>query len=59
MTCPVCGSKTKVIDTCNTIDVIYRKRRCVSCGYTFNTEEVETDNPMPSRWSREYKENRQ
>ena len=41
MTCPVCGGKTEVRDSCAEVDVIYRKRRCVECGHTFETEETE------------------
>lgn len=41
MTCPVCGGKTAVVDTCTEVDVIYRRRRCVNCGCSFTTEEVE------------------
>ena len=41
MTCPVCGGKTEVRDSYSEVDVIYRKRRCVECGHTFTTEEIE------------------
>lgn len=41
MTCPVCGGKTAVVDTLTEVDVIYRRRKCISCGCSFTTEEVE------------------
>lgn len=43
MTCPVCGSETKIIDTGSDIDIVIRKRKCCSknCSYYFFTQEVE------------------
>lgn len=43
MTCPVCGSDTKIIDSGSDVDIVIRKRKCVSenCNYYFFTQEVE------------------
>lgn len=43
MTCPVCGSETKVVDSASDVDIVIRKRKCVSnsCTYYFYTTEVE------------------
>ena len=42
MRCSMCGSKTKVIDTRHSSNnEIYRKRRCVECGYEFISMEFE------------------
>lgn len=43
MTCPLCGKKTKVIDTRASMDAIARKRICISCRYVFYTQEVEDE----------------
>lgn len=44
MTCPICGEKTKVINSrCFDGATIYRRRECKSCHYRFTTEEVEID----------------
>lgn len=44
MTCPVCGSKTKVIDSrpygC---EGIWRRRECLACKHRFTTMEEETE----------------
>lgn len=44
MTCPICGAKTKVVDTqspdCETIK---RKRECLNCYYRFFTVETESE----------------
>lgn len=42
MTCPVCGGKTKVDETCTDGEQIYRRRECKECGYTFHTTEAES-----------------
>ena len=42
MTCPVCGAETQVVDSRADVDVVARKRKCVSCRYVFYTEEIET-----------------
>lgn len=46
MTCPICGSKTKVKDTGTDVDCIVRKRMCLNnkCNYVFYTMETECDN---------------
>ena len=42
MRCSMCGSKTKVIDTRHSSNnEIYRKRRCIECGYEFISMEFE------------------
>ena len=43
MTCPVCDSDTKVIDTRCHDDSVYRRRMCKECGYRFNTIEIDQD----------------
>lgn len=43
MTCPVCGEKTKVIDSRSDCECIYRVRQCVVCGYRFKTVEYEEE----------------
>lgn len=45
MTCPVCGSKTKVKDTGTDVDCIIRKRVCLNaeCKFIFYTMETECD----------------
>ena len=44
MTCPVCGSETKIVDTGSDVDIVIRKRKCTSqnCTYYFFTTEVES-----------------
>lgn len=41
--CPVCGAKTKVIDSHPDEDSINRKRKCLGCGYRFLTVEIDKD----------------
>jgi transcriptional regulator NrdR family protein len=41
MTCPVCGEKSRVIDSRGDCEVTYRKRVCIECGHVFYTEERE------------------
>lgn len=41
MTCPICGGKTKVIDSAADYESVYRKRKCVECGCRFETTEME------------------
>ena len=45
MNCPKCDDKTTVKDTTvNKADCeVYRKRKCLSCGYRFTTAEFEVD----------------
>lgn len=40
MTCPVCGEKTKVLETRADTDCIRRRRECIQCQYTFITIEI-------------------
>lgn len=43
MTCPECGEKTKVLESKDNEDFVERRRECYSCGYRFNTIEVDKD----------------
>lgn len=43
MTCPICGEKTKVLESKTDVDSIERRRECTSCGYRFTTFEIERD----------------
>ena len=43
MTCPVCGGKTKVIDSKSDCESIHRKKRCDDCGHIFYTAEYEAE----------------
>lgn len=46
MTCPICGEKTRVIDSRpRDCDCVWRRRECVSvsCGHRFNTLEYEEE----------------
>ena len=43
MNCPVCGEKTKVIDSRSDCESVERTRQCVECGYRFKTIEYEED----------------
>lgn len=40
MTCPKCGSDTKVYDSRYKWDTVARKRECLKCGTRFQTREV-------------------
>lgn len=47
MRCSKCGSDTKVLETrANEDGLPKRRRECLSCGYRFNTLEIE-ENPKP------------
>ena len=41
MNCPVCGEKTKVVDSRSDCESVWRKRQCMECEYTFKTIELE------------------
>lgn len=43
MNCPLCGGKTKVIDTAADCESVYRKRKCLECKYNFTTTENESN----------------
>lgn len=44
MTCPVCGGKTKVIDSrCYDSESVWRRRECLECNHRFTTIELETE----------------
>ena len=41
-TCPDCNHKTIVIDVREQVDgIVVRKRKCMACGMTFKTIEIE------------------
>ena len=41
MNCPVCGEKTKVVDSRSDCESVSRVRECLKCGYRFKTIELE------------------
>lgn len=45
MTCPICGEKTKILETRADTDYIRRRRKCLNreCMYTFTTIEISKD----------------
>lgn len=43
MTCPECGSDTKVVDSRRSEDTVTRRRECLACGHRFTTMEVDLD----------------
>lgn len=43
MTCPVCGEPTVVLDSRRDEESVYRKRKCIECGYIIYTYEVECE----------------
>lgn len=43
MTCPVCGGKTTVYVSATDCECVYRGRKCLECGYKFNTVEAESN----------------
>lgn len=43
MTCPVCNSKTKTIETQPQEDCVCRRRECLECHYRFTTIELDLD----------------
>ena len=43
MTCPECGSKTRVIDSRSHEDSKHRRRECEECHKRFNTIEIDAD----------------
>lgn len=45
MTCPLCGSRSYVIDSRHRPDCTYRRQQCKTCGHRFTTEEIEVDSP--------------
>lgn len=47
MDCPVCGKKTKVNETRDTGDKVYRTRRCEPCDWLLTTLEVVIDDVIP------------
>ena len=43
MTCPICGSQTKVSQTRAECDCVRRYRVCLRCQHTFVTTEIDED----------------
>lgn len=43
MTCPVCGGDTRIIDSRDKEEFKKRRRKCLECGYKFNTIEIDMD----------------
>ena len=43
MTCPVCGSGTRIINSRGDEESVRRRRKCRECGYRFSTIEMEVD----------------
>lgn len=41
--CPLCGGKTKIIDSRPEEDAVNRRRKCLECGYRFLTVEIDKD----------------
>lgn len=41
--CPECKGKTKVINVRTCLGATYRQRKCLNCGFTFFTEEIEIE----------------
>lgn len=46
MECPVCCGATKVIDSRPEEDCVNRRRKCIECGHTFGTVEIDKDSYM-------------
>ena len=58
MTCPVCGGKTRVMDSRSDCEGVYRRRKCKECGYALYTSEIETDGEELKEIEREEKRER-
>lgn len=43
MTCPICGSKTKVVNVMSHFDHVIRFRKCQKCRFRFRTIEMDDD----------------
>lgn len=43
MTCPYCGSDTKVINSRPQEDSVWRRRKCVDCKARFSTTEIDLE----------------
>lgn len=62
MFCPKCSAKTKVIDSRSCEEEVFRKRKCIKCGYIFYTEEFESDESIEGMryiWSENTRKRRQ
>lgn len=42
MICPICGSETKVVGSRAVDNAVIRWRKCLLCGQSIFTEEIET-----------------
>lgn len=40
MKCPKCGGRLKTFDSRPRDGSVYRRKRCLACGYTFSTIEI-------------------
>ena len=43
MTCPICGEKSKVVNTAVDVSEVVRLRKCTVCKYPFYTAERDID----------------
>lgn len=43
MTCPVCGSKTHIVNSRSDGETVRRRRECLDCGHRFTTREIDND----------------
>lgn len=43
MTCPYCGSETKVVESRPQEDSVLRRRKCVDCKARFYTTEIDLE----------------
>ena len=57
MKCEKCSGKLRVIDSVNSPDnVIYRKRKCVNCGFIFYTIEFDVEySDIKKEWNKYYR----
>ena len=49
MRCPMCHSKTQVLDSRPVPNGVWRRRQCTSCKHRFGTREVESVVKTPKR----------
>lgn len=43
MICPICSSKTRIVDSRKRGDCVIRRRECTSCKFRFTTIEIDMD----------------
>lgn len=46
MECPECGKNTKVLESRKYAGGVYRRRKCIECGFMFWTEEIEMEDNL-------------